>query len=1048
MSRAPSVNTAPSDSVSLGTGPATYDAFISYSRRNIEFARRLHKALERYTPPGDMPVAQRNPRVFRDEADFVGVDYQQAVGAHLAASGKLIVLCSPEARASGYVDDEIRRFINMHGAQHVVPVLVAGLPNNEVKVGQEAEMAFPKALCEALAMPLAADYRGFNLRRDKLERDAFEGPWYTLLANLYGVGRNQIEQRDRRRLRRRRNILAGLTGTVMLALATLAAVALWQKAQAQKQEARATARQLAAQAQLLMQDERAYPRLPALLALQSLRIDPTPEALDVVDTALERLPPDRLRVFHDQADPGMRYQPIAQLDWTPSGRHLVSVDPTGDVKIWDTEASTDAPRRFQAHHWHPRLLFDTKSNYVAVLAGNGADTTFVDVARISDGTVVATTSSSEGPLDIAAWHRSAFIVGGVRRDGQVVVQDLLARRALPLPPLPGRAGAVDWASAAGLLAIGVGHRLVFWNPDSASVIRTVPLAAGVDKLAVAPHADGYALRLRDKRLWIGGADNARPLHAIPTIGDTTPLAFTPGGRYLLTAESDGQASLRAADGHKLFALRTAGKDFGLTAAGNMSDRESVMALDLSRNDAVLVDARRDGTVNQWEFGMSPLLGSWGVMPGMNRVGLMRHGLDLVGVRVTPDGQGVLTVGSGSWMRDDGTMQPGRSSVRIWQSEHEVARISPGTPIAQMALSPDATKVAVASAAGELSVYCVCSNASQTTQVPLSEPATTAVAHGLSVIEAGNGLLATAVPGQGVLLWHGADDRQGQLIDTEIPGLAPPLDPFLRFSSDGSVLAWWSMAGELRLYETKTRRRLLTRSFPDKQIASVALAPAVGRVAVSLWGTSASSVDAAIQILDLASGQTAQTLPTGPARVLSISADGLQVLLHRPSRGDSLAGSVEVWRPQDGPSSRTLPGDDRYVSTASFSADGRRLLLLVANIRTQTAGPLPEGQTLEIWDMKTMQLLRKQPLKTATRTNIAVSASFDPNGERVSVLYRRIPSWAALTDSVSAAPYRLQTIEWDAQQRAAQLLSRLEPEERQLTLSEWQQYLPDRQADGR
>ena len=52
-----------------------FDAFISYSRHDIEFARRLETALEAYRPPRDLPVPQRSLRIFRDEDDFTGTEY-------------------------------------------------------------------------------------------------------------------------------------------------------------------------------------------------------------------------------------------------------------------------------------------------------------------------------------------------------------------------------------------------------------------------------------------------------------------------------------------------------------------------------------------------------------------------------------------------------------------------------------------------------------------------------------------------------------------------------------------------------------------------------------------------------------------------------------------------------------------------------------------------------------------------------------------------------------------------------------------------------------
>ena len=37
-----------------------------------------------------------------------------------------MVICSPAARASDYVDDEIRRFVDERGPEHIIPIIVAG----------------------------------------------------------------------------------------------------------------------------------------------------------------------------------------------------------------------------------------------------------------------------------------------------------------------------------------------------------------------------------------------------------------------------------------------------------------------------------------------------------------------------------------------------------------------------------------------------------------------------------------------------------------------------------------------------------------------------------------------------------------------------------------------------------------------------------------------------------------------------------------------------------------------------------------------------------
>lgn len=145
----------------------THDAFICYSRKEKEFARKLETALEDYKPPKDRNVPQRNLNIFRDEADFTGIEYRQSIAKHLKDSAKLIVLCSPDARASAYVNEEIRLFAWTNGADNIIPILVSGIPNNEPKPGQESEMAFPEALREVLQMPWGINYVGFDSSKDK-----------------------------------------------------------------------------------------------------------------------------------------------------------------------------------------------------------------------------------------------------------------------------------------------------------------------------------------------------------------------------------------------------------------------------------------------------------------------------------------------------------------------------------------------------------------------------------------------------------------------------------------------------------------------------------------------------------------------------------------------------------------------------------------------------------------------------------------------------------------------------------------------------------------
>lgn len=269
-----------------------HDAFISYSRKDRAFAVRLQKALGNYLPPRDLSLPHRRLDVFRDEEDFTGTEYYQSVDRHLNDSGKLIVLCSPAARASEFVNDEIRRFARARGPERIIPLLVAGIANNEAMPEQSAQMAFPDALCEVLKMPLAVDYRGFDPGRSRVDRGVYESSWYTTLANLYDISRSQIEQRERKRRAQRRWIAVSTAAASTVVLAGLSFIAADQWQDARQQENRAAANFLAGRANAVESTGLSQGlRVRAIVATESLRKDWTNDGYRAWRQATLLMPP-------------------------------------------------------------------------------------------------------------------------------------------------------------------------------------------------------------------------------------------------------------------------------------------------------------------------------------------------------------------------------------------------------------------------------------------------------------------------------------------------------------------------------------------------------------------------------------------------------------------------------------------------------------------------------------------------------------------------------------------------------------------------------------
>jgi tetratricopeptide (TPR) repeat protein len=212
--------------------PFKYRAFLSYSHRDKAWGKWLHAALEGYridkdlagrdTPAGPVPKTLRP--IFRDREDFsAGHSLTEQTIAALEASQFLIVICSPNAAQSKYVNEEVRRFKMLGRGERVIPLIVDGEP------GDPARECFPPALrCK-----LGADGQITDEREEPIAADAREQgvAKQKVVAGLLGLGLDEIVRRAERARRRRNRVWAALAG-VFLVLAVAAsgsAVYAWQQ---------------------------------------------------------------------------------------------------------------------------------------------------------------------------------------------------------------------------------------------------------------------------------------------------------------------------------------------------------------------------------------------------------------------------------------------------------------------------------------------------------------------------------------------------------------------------------------------------------------------------------------------------------------------------------------------------------------------------------------------------------------------------------------------------------------------------------------------------
>jgi eukaryotic-like serine/threonine-protein kinase len=213
-----------------------YFAFISYSHGDKLWADWLHKALETYRVPkrlvGQTTAAGVIPRrlipVFRDSDELAtATDLNREVEGALAQSANLIVICSPGAAQSRWVNAEVLAFKRLGRSERIFCLIVGGEPNAVELPGRAIEECFAPALrylvdadghlTSERTEPIAADGRP--------GKDGKTNAKLKLIAGLLRIGLDTLRRRELQRHNRRLVAITALSLVVVLITTTLAITA-------------------------------------------------------------------------------------------------------------------------------------------------------------------------------------------------------------------------------------------------------------------------------------------------------------------------------------------------------------------------------------------------------------------------------------------------------------------------------------------------------------------------------------------------------------------------------------------------------------------------------------------------------------------------------------------------------------------------------------------------------------------------------------------------------------------------------------------------------
>ena len=233
-----------------------YSAYISYQHGDAEVARWLHRAIEGYRVPrsvlqhAQLEIPVRLKPVFLDREELSSSSsLADSLRKALEQSDFLIVICSPAARASVWVNEEIKVFREQGGADRTLCLIAAGEPLAASRgLAHELE-CFPPALFAQTAgdggvvtrttEPLAADIRA--------GADSRYNAKLKIIAAMLGVSFDELRHRDHARQRRRLAVVGAASMIGCVVFAVLAAAAWIARQEAVRQRQLAVTKSLTAQ---------------------------------------------------------------------------------------------------------------------------------------------------------------------------------------------------------------------------------------------------------------------------------------------------------------------------------------------------------------------------------------------------------------------------------------------------------------------------------------------------------------------------------------------------------------------------------------------------------------------------------------------------------------------------------------------------------------------------------------------------------------------------------------------------------------------------------
>lgn len=306
-----------------------YYAFISYKSEDSEWAIWLQHELEHYRLPasfnGRSDIRQELRPVFRDIDELSAGNLPEQIRQALENSLNLIVVCSPQAAASPWVNQEIETFISLGRIEHIFPFIVEGNSPNEF---------FPPAL---LNLPKSEERLGGDVCKNG--KDA---AFIKIVSGMLGVRFDSLWQRYEK-----------------------------EKAENERREREKRDNLYRLQSRFIAEKAKTVATYDSYLA-RRLAVEALPEVIDNPDRPYIPEADAALRLSSYQSNTILRghTKPVNSAVYSSDGKRILSIS-TDMIKVWDVETGINIYTIEESSHGAD---FYQDSEHIITISGFLADT--------------------------------------------------------------------------------------------------------------------------------------------------------------------------------------------------------------------------------------------------------------------------------------------------------------------------------------------------------------------------------------------------------------------------------------------------------------------------------------------------------------------------------------------------------------------------------------------------------------------------------------------------------------------------------------------------